>query len=162
MSTSPGISQTSTPSLLTPRHPPCALGRLANEIPNSSTTGRNTYALQPTTQRFAKPSVQLPNDITWLVQNAHRQFAGNPFRSALAQNPVRFASNANEHPRRDTRRLRFSEELCSRQSRPKGPDRQITDANYQTTKLSMICAPDDSRRESTRGSLLVGSRPPQA
>ncbi len=38
LSTPPGFSQTSTPfSLSTPRHPPCALNRLAIEIPNSIT-----------------------------------------------------------------------------------------------------------------------------
>ncbi len=38
LSTPPGFSQTSTPFiLLMPRHPPCALGNLAVEIPNSAT-----------------------------------------------------------------------------------------------------------------------------
>ncbi len=39
LSIPPGFSQTSTPfSHLMPRHPPCALNRLAVEIPNSATT----------------------------------------------------------------------------------------------------------------------------
>ena len=43
LSTPPGFSQTSTPFILsTPRHPPCALSRLAVEIPNSESLSSST------------------------------------------------------------------------------------------------------------------------
>ncbi|QDV83392.1 hypothetical protein TBK1r_23320 [Stieleria magnilauensis] len=53
----------------------------------------------------------------------------------------------------------YSEELCSRRS-IQGTDRQITDANYQTTKLSKISSPTPPREGAIEGR-CVSSRPPQ-
>ena len=68
LSAPPGISQTSTPFILSmPRHPPCALGNLAVEIPNSDKTthpGKPKLAIESKDINFNQ---LVTNDITFIA-----------------------------------------------------------------------------------------------
>jgi len=123
---------------------------LANEIPNSSTTAETPKRLQQPAQRLANRvgSNHLTISHGWFGtrrrtssparsnQHSHRILSDSLLSRQTPPKPCGpdpVVGNAN------------SEELCSRQSPPgtKAPnnDWQITDANYQTTKLSKISAP---------------------